>query len=120
MGEEAEPHLTTTSFQVIIESDKVSPQPPLLQTEKSQLLQLLTITPVLQTPHSFVALTARECVWRKKFLICRFSFSPSSIQFHVGEMTLIILFILFCEGGLRKQNIIYIVLYDLTALCLFQ
>ena len=30
MREEADPQLTTTSFQVVIESNKVSPEPPLL------------------------------------------------------------------------------------------
>ena len=30
MGEEADTQLTTTSLQVVIESDKVSPEPPLL------------------------------------------------------------------------------------------
>ena len=49
--EEADPQLTTTSLQVVIESNKVSPEPPLLQTEQSQLLQLQFIRPVLQTPH---------------------------------------------------------------------
>ena len=33
MGEETEPHLTTASFQVLVESYKVSPEPPLLQTK---------------------------------------------------------------------------------------
>ena len=49
--QEADPQLTTTSLQVVIESNKVSPEPPLLQTEQSQLLQPLFIRPVLQTPH---------------------------------------------------------------------
>ena len=31
LGEETNPCLTTTSFQVAVESNKVSPQPPLLQ-----------------------------------------------------------------------------------------
>jgi len=35
LGEETNPHLTTTSFQVVVESNKVSPQPPLLQTGRS-------------------------------------------------------------------------------------
>jgi len=30
LGEETYTHLTTTSFQVVVESDKVSPQHPLL------------------------------------------------------------------------------------------
>ena len=56
MGEEADPHLTTTSFQVAVESNKITPELPLLQTEQSQLLHLLLAGLVLQTPHSFVAL----------------------------------------------------------------
>ena len=44
------PHLTTTSFQGAVESDKVSPQPPLLQTEQPQLPQPLLSRLVLQTP----------------------------------------------------------------------
>jgi len=51
MGEEANPHLTTTSLQVVVESDKDTPEPPLLYTKQSQLLQLLLIRLVLQTPH---------------------------------------------------------------------
>jgi len=35
LGEETNLNLTTTSFQVAVESDKVSPQPPLLQTKQS-------------------------------------------------------------------------------------
>ncbi len=53
---EADPHLTTTSLQVAVEGNNVSPELPLLQTEQSQLPQLLPIRLVLQTPHSFVAL----------------------------------------------------------------
>jgi len=41
-GKEANPHLTTTSFQVV----KVSPEPPLLQTKQSQFPQLLLVRPV--------------------------------------------------------------------------
>jgi len=33
LGEETNTCLTTTSFQVVTESDRVSPQPPLLQAE---------------------------------------------------------------------------------------
>jgi len=49
LGEDINPHLTTPSFQVAVESDKVSPQPPLLQTEQPQLPQPLPISFVLQT-----------------------------------------------------------------------
>ena len=51
MSEEADPHLTTISFQVVVESVKVSPEPPLLQSKQSQLLQPLLIRLVLQTSH---------------------------------------------------------------------
>ena len=38
-------------FQVVVESDKFPPQPPLLQTEQPQLPQPLLTRLVLQTPH---------------------------------------------------------------------
>ncbi|KAK4811274.1 hypothetical protein QYF61_023326 [Mycteria americana] len=43
LGEETDPHLSTTSFQVVVESNKVSPQPPFLQTKKAQFPQLFLI-----------------------------------------------------------------------------
>ena len=49
-GEETNTHLATISFQVAVESNKVSPQPPLLQTKQSQCLQSLFKRLVLQTP----------------------------------------------------------------------
>ncbi|KAK4819032.1 hypothetical protein QYF61_024397 [Mycteria americana] len=51
LGEETDPHLSTTSFQVVVESDKVSPQPPFLQAKQSQLPQPLLIRLLLQTLH---------------------------------------------------------------------
>ena len=56
LGEEANPYLNTVSFPVVIVSDKVYPEPPLLQTDQSQFPQTLPISPVLQTLHSFIAL----------------------------------------------------------------
>ena len=50
LAEETNPRLTTASFQAVVESDKVPPQ-PLLQTEQSQFLQPLLIRLVLQTLH---------------------------------------------------------------------
>jgi len=47
LGEETNPRLTITSFQVAVESEKVPPQPPLLQTEQPQLPQPLLIRLVL-------------------------------------------------------------------------
>jgi len=49
MGEQADSHPTTTSLHVIVESDKVSSEFPLLQTEQSQFPQQLPTRPVLQT-----------------------------------------------------------------------
>ncbi|KAK4815148.1 hypothetical protein QYF61_017589 [Mycteria americana] len=49
LGEETDPHLSTTSFQVAVESDEVSPQPPFLQAEQPQVPQPLPISLVLQT-----------------------------------------------------------------------
>ena len=39
--------LTTTSFQVVVESNKVPPQPPLLQAKQPQLPQPLLVRLVL-------------------------------------------------------------------------
>ncbi|KAK4822567.1 LOW QUALITY PROTEIN: hypothetical protein QYF61_016136 [Mycteria americana] len=43
LGEETDPHLPTTSFQVVVESKKVLPQPPFLQAKQPQFPQLLLI-----------------------------------------------------------------------------
>ncbi|KAK4827063.1 hypothetical protein QYF61_013704, partial [Mycteria americana] len=51
LGEETDPHLSTASFQVVVESNEVSPQPPFLQAKQSQLPQPLLISLVLQTLH---------------------------------------------------------------------
>jgi len=47
LGEEADAHLAAASFQTVGESSKVSPEPPLLQTEQSQFPQPLLIRLVL-------------------------------------------------------------------------
>ncbi|KAK4832164.1 hypothetical protein QYF61_020944 [Mycteria americana] len=51
LGEETDPHLSTTSFQAVVESHKVSPQPPFRQTKQPQLPQPLLIRLLLQTLH---------------------------------------------------------------------
>ncbi|KAK4825193.1 hypothetical protein QYF61_025121 [Mycteria americana] len=51
LGEETDPHLSTASFQAVVESDKVSPQPPFLQAKQPQVPQPLLIRLVLQTLH---------------------------------------------------------------------
>ncbi|KAK4810664.1 LOW QUALITY PROTEIN: hypothetical protein QYF61_007464 [Mycteria americana] len=51
LGEETNPHLSTTSFQVVVESDKVFPQPPFLQAKQPQFPQPLLIRLVFQTLH---------------------------------------------------------------------
>jgi len=55
LGEETNPRLTTTSLQVVAESEKVSPQPPLLQANQPQLPQLLLTGLVLQPPPHLAA-----------------------------------------------------------------
>jgi len=47
LGEETNTCLTTTSFQVVVESNKIPPQPPLLQTKQCQFLQPLLLKLVL-------------------------------------------------------------------------
>ncbi|KAK4827946.1 hypothetical protein QYF61_022561 [Mycteria americana] len=51
LGEETDTHLSTASLQVVVESNKVSPQPPFLQAKQPQLPQLPLIRLVLQTLH---------------------------------------------------------------------
>ena len=43
MREKADPHLTTTNFQRVVECKKVSPEPLLLQPEQSEFPQLFPI-----------------------------------------------------------------------------
>ena len=47
LGEETDIHLITTSFLVVVESDKVSPELPFLHTEKHQFPQPLLTRLVL-------------------------------------------------------------------------
>lgn len=68
LGEEADSHLTTTSFPVVIESNKASPKPPLLHPEQPQLPQPLPTRPVLQIPHSFTALPQTHSTASVSFL----------------------------------------------------
>jgi len=76
MGEEANFHLTTISFQAVVESDKVSSEFPLLWTEQAQFLQLLLIRLVLQTFH-YPALQLTRIV-----LVIALSQSAQSSQLH--------------------------------------
>jgi len=56
LREEADLNLATTSLQVAVKSNNGSPEPPLLQIEQSQFLQLLPRRLAFQTLHSFIAL----------------------------------------------------------------
>jgi len=51
LGEETNTCLTAPSFQVVVESSKVPPQPPVLQTKQPQFPQPLLIRLVPQTLH---------------------------------------------------------------------
>jgi len=53
LGEEAKCLLIITFLQEVVECNEVSSEPPLLQTEQSQLPQLLLIRLVFQTPYQF-------------------------------------------------------------------
>ena len=50
MGEEANPHFATTSFQGVVESTEFFPEPTLFQTKQPHLPQPLLQRLVLQTP----------------------------------------------------------------------
>ncbi|PKU27690.1 ryanodine receptor hypothetical protein [Limosa lapponica baueri] len=50
LGEETDAHFSSPSFQLVVESEKVSSQPPFLQAEQSQLPQPFLTGLVLQTP----------------------------------------------------------------------
>lgn len=54
---ESNPHFTTTSFQVLVESKKVPSELPFLHTKQPQLPQLLLIGLVLQTFHQLHCLS---------------------------------------------------------------
>ena len=71
MAEEADFHLTTTSLQVGIESNKVTLEPPLLQAEQSQFPQLLLIMLVLQTFHQLDCPSLDELEGLKAILVVR-------------------------------------------------
>ena len=43
LGKETNTHLVTTFFQVVVESEKVSPQPPFLRAKQPQFPQQLLI-----------------------------------------------------------------------------
>jgi len=51
MEEEADSPLTSSSLQVVLESDKVTSELPLIQIKQSQFPQLLLIGLMLQSPH---------------------------------------------------------------------
>ena len=52
-GEEANVHRTTASFQRVVGSNKVSPEPPLFQIEQFQFPQLLPVRLTFQCVHNF-------------------------------------------------------------------
>lgn len=51
LGEESNPHVTMASSQAIVESNKVSPELPLLWAGQPHIPQLLLIRDLLQTLH---------------------------------------------------------------------
>ncbi|KAK4830127.1 LOW QUALITY PROTEIN: hypothetical protein QYF61_008554 [Mycteria americana] len=71
LGEETDPHLATISFQVVVESDKVSPQPPFLQAKQPQFPQLLLIRLLLQTLHQLCCPSLDTLQHLHAFLVLR-------------------------------------------------
>lgn len=53
LKEEANPILITIFLQEVVECHKVSPEPPLLQTQQPELPQVLFLRLVLQALHQF-------------------------------------------------------------------
>lgn len=43
-GKQTDTHLATTPFQAVVETDKVSPEPPFLQIKQPQFPQLLNMS----------------------------------------------------------------------------
>ena len=56
LGEETNTCLTTPSFQAVVETNKVSPQPPLLQTKQPRLPQRLLVRLVLAQDRVYIRL----------------------------------------------------------------
>jgi len=71
VGEEADPHLTTSSLLVVVGSDKDAAEPPLLQAKQSQLSQLLLIILVLQTAHQLCCSSLNTTQGLGVFLVVR-------------------------------------------------
>ena len=86
MGEKADPHFATTTLQMIVESNNVSPEPPLLQTEQSQFPQPLPIRLLLHCPslvthqHLNIFLVVRSTKL-KDYLKWIWTSSPVNLQF---------------------------------------
>jgi len=59
------------NLHVVGESDKISPEPYLLQTEQSQLPQLLLIIPVLQFPHQLRCTSLDTLQGQNAFFVVR-------------------------------------------------
>ena len=71
LGEEANPLLATVSFQVTVESNKVSSEPLLLYAKQPQSLQLLLLRPVLQILHQ-LGYPSLDALWDLNvFLVVR-------------------------------------------------
>jgi len=71
LGEETNTCLITISFQVVLESNKVLPQPPLLQTKQPQLPQPLLVRFVLWNPHQRVCPSLDTLQQLKVLLVVR-------------------------------------------------
>lgn len=75
MGEEVNSHLFITSFQILVENNKVSPEAPLFQTWQSQFTQPLLTILVLQISHQLLW-PSLDTQAEKKSRRCSSHFNP--------------------------------------------
>ena len=83
LGEETNSCFTTTSFKVVVQSNKVPPQPPFLQAKQPQFPQLLLVRHVEKFSYSFSSKRHHMPLWPcsgRKCLICMSSTSTCSCR----------------------------------------
>ena len=102
LGSETDTQLATTSFPVVVENTKVSPQPPCLQTKHPQFCQPLLTRLVLQTLHQLCCPSLDTLQHLNVFLVVRglkldtlFKMQPHQCQVQGDDHFLVLLATLF-------------------------
>lgn len=115
LGEEVDLHLSATSFQIILESGKVTPQPPFSQTKHLQLLQphLKRLTTRVPLNISAVIFLLDKVQWHLHFKW----FKPGLIFQALISNVPLSLFLLrswnWCSGKIKQK---YMLIYVLSSL----